>query len=255
MEICYIVGTLQFLNPKGAELFSIRFCSLNTEGVHTVYKAFLHLEASVGKPPLDEMLSMGRTVTFLANAKYENLVPKLFHIFLANSQVIIKQFQLWICLNCGLLEIISHVHLLIYPLDNSDTSFHFYKSNAYMYFKKSNSTSGLILKTLQQFSFLIQLHQSTHHMFILLWAFLVAETINRETRVQSLGREDHQEKEMATHSSILAKWTPRTEGPKGYSPQGHRRVGHNWERYRHYSILLFLVSDIFLKKIFFFSRR
>ena len=124
-------------------MFSIRFCSLNTEGVHTVYTAFLHLEASVGKPPLDEMLSMGRTVTFLANAKYENLVPKISHIFLANSQVIIEQFQLWVCLNCGFLEIISHVHLLIYPLDNSDTSFHFYQSNAYTYFKKSNSTSGL----------------------------------------------------------------------------------------------------------------
>ena len=69
-------------------MFSIRFCLLNTEGVHTVYKAFLHLEASVGKPPLDEMLSMGRTVTFLANAKYENLVPKLFHIFLANYRAV-----------------------------------------------------------------------------------------------------------------------------------------------------------------------
>ena len=38
---------------------------------------------------------------------------------------------------------------------------------------------------------------------------LVAQTVNRlpamqETRVQSLGREDPLEKEMATHSSILA---------------------------------------------------
>ena len=40
-------------------------------------------------------------------------------------------------------------------------------------------------------------------------AFLVAQTVKnlpamQETRVQSLGREDSVEKEMATHSSILA---------------------------------------------------
>ena len=35
----------------------------------------------------------------------------------------------------------------------------------------------------------------------------------RETRVQSLGWEDPLEKEMATHSSILAWEMPRTEEP------------------------------------------
>ena len=35
----------------------------------------------------------------------------------------------------------------------------------------------------------------------------------RETPVQSLGREDLQEKEMATHSSILAWKIPRMEQP------------------------------------------
>ena len=37
----------------------------------------------------------------------------------------------------------------------------------------------------------------------------------RETRVQSLGREDPLEKEMATHSSILAWRIPWTEEPGG----------------------------------------
>ena len=36
--------------------------------------------------------------------------------------------------------------------------------------------------------------------------------------IQSLGWEDHLEKEMATHSSVLACETPWTEGPGGYSP-------------------------------------
>ena len=37
----------------------------------------------------------------------------------------------------------------------------------------------------------------------------------RETWVQSLGQEDRLEKEMATHSSILAWKTPRMEEPGG----------------------------------------
>ena len=42
--------------------------------------------------------------------------------------------------------------------------------------------------------------------------------------VRSLGREDHLEKEMATHSSILAWKVPWTEEP-GLQSMG-RRVGH-----------------------------
>ena len=37
----------------------------------------------------------------------------------------------------------------------------------------------------------------------------------QETQVQSLGQEDSQEEEMATHSSILAWEIPWTEGPGG----------------------------------------
>ena len=39
-----------------------------------------------------------------------------------------------------------------------------------------------------------------------------------ETRVQSLGREDPLEKEMATHSRILAWRIPGTEEPDGLGP-------------------------------------
>ena len=45
-----------------------------------------------------------------------------------------------------------------------------------------------------------------------------------ETRVQSLGREDLLEKEMATHSSILAWKIPWTEEPVGYSPWGRKEL-------------------------------
>ena len=49
----------------------------------------------------------------------------------------------------------------------------------------------------------------------------------RETQVQSLGGEDPLEKEMATHSNILAWRIPWTEEPGGLQSMGSQRVGHN----------------------------
>ena len=48
----------------------------------------------------------------------------------------------------------------------------------------------------------------------------------RETWVQSLGWEDLLEKDMATHSSILAWKIPWTEEPS--QSMGSLRVGHDW---------------------------
>ena len=49
----------------------------------------------------------------------------------------------------------------------------------------------------------------------------------RETQVQSLGREDPLEKEMATHSSILAWRIPWMEEPGRLQSRGSQRVGHD----------------------------
>ena len=61
---------------------------------------------------------------------------------------------------------------------------------------------------------------------------LVAQTVKRlptvwETRVRSLGREDPLEKEMATHSSILAWKIPWTEETGWLLSMGSQRVGHD----------------------------
>ena len=48
-----------------------------------------------------------------------------------------------------------------------------------------------------------------------------------ETQVQSLGREDLLEKEMATHSSILAWKIPWTVEPGRLQSMGLQRVGHD----------------------------
>ena len=49
----------------------------------------------------------------------------------------------------------------------------------------------------------------------------------RETWVRSLGGEDLPEKEMATHSSILAQKIPWTEEPGRLQSMGSQRVGYD----------------------------
>ena len=49
----------------------------------------------------------------------------------------------------------------------------------------------------------------------------------RKTCVQSLGWEDPLEKEMATHSSILAWKTPQMEEPGRLQSMGSQRVRHD----------------------------
>ena len=63
-------------------------------------------------------------------------------------------------------------------------------------------------------------------------ASLVAQMVKRlpamqETQVRSLGWEDPLEKEMATHSSILAWKIPWSEEPDRLKSMGSQRVGHN----------------------------
>ena len=49
----------------------------------------------------------------------------------------------------------------------------------------------------------------------------------QETQVHSLGQEDSLEKEMATHSTILAWRSPWTEEPGGLQFIGSQRVRHD----------------------------
>ena len=49
----------------------------------------------------------------------------------------------------------------------------------------------------------------------------------QETWVQSLGWEDALEKEMATHSNILAWKSPWTQEAGGLQSMGSQRVGHD----------------------------
>ena len=64
------------------------------------------------------------------------------------------------------------------------------------------------------------------------WASLVAQLVKnlpavQETWVRSLGWEDPLEKEMATHSSILAWKISWTEEHGGLQSMGSQRVGHD----------------------------
>ena len=67
---------------------------------------------------------------------------------------------------------------------------------------------------------------------MMVWASLVAQMVKRlpamqETWVGFLGGEDPLEKEMATHSSVLAWRIPGTGESGGLPSMGSHRVGHD----------------------------
>ena len=76
---------------------------------------------------------------------------------------------------------------------------------------------------------------------ILSGPFLItAQTVKRlptmrETPVWSLGREVPLEKEMATHSGILAWKIPWMEKPGRLQSMGSQRVGHDWMTSLHFT--------------------
>ena len=64
------------------------------------------------------------------------------------------------------------------------------------------------------------------------WASLIVQLVKnlpavQETQVQSLGQEDLLEKEMVTHSIILAWKIPCTEKTDRLQATGSQRVGHS----------------------------
>ena len=83
------------------------------------------------------------------------------------------------------------------------------------------------LTTLQRiFIILLQIHHLYSNVSRT-WASLVAQTVKnlptmQENWVQSLGQEDHMEKGMAIHSSILAWRVPWTEEPNDLQSMGHK---------------------------------
>ena len=69
--------------------------------------------------------------------------------------------------------------------------------------------------------------------WLVVGAPLVAQMVKnalamQETQVPSLGRKDPLEKEIATHSSILAWRIPWTEEPGGPQSMGSQRARHDW---------------------------
>ena len=69
-------------------------------------------------------------------------------------------------------------------------------------------------------------------LFLCFWSSLVTLMVQnlpvmQQTWVQSLGREDPLEKEIANQSSILAWRIPWTEKSGGLQSTGSQRVGHD----------------------------
>ena len=74
----------------------------------------------------------------------------------------------------------------------------------------------------------------------------------QETQVWSLGWEDHLEKEMATHSTILAWKISETEEPGGLQSMGSQRVRHDWATNTHFmsTFILFMSACFSIPTLF-----
>ena len=69
----------------------------------------------------------------------------------------------------------------------------------------------------------------------------------QETQVQPLGQEDPLEKELATHSSIVAWKIPRTEEPGRLQFMGLQRVGHDRATNFHFLFYIYIyITDIYV---------
>ena len=67
-----------------------------------------------------------------------------------------------------------------------------------------------------------------NNMHLYIYTYMVKNLPSmQETQVRSLGQEDPLEKEMTTHSSILARRIPWTEEPGRLQSMGSLRVGHD----------------------------
>ena len=71
----------------------------------------------------------------------------------------------------------------------------------------------------------------------------------KETWVQSLGGEDLLEKEIATHSSILAWKIPWTEEPDGLQFMWSQRAGHDGGTQHAHTMLLWSLSVIHTQSV------
>ena len=90
---------------------------------------------------------------------------------------------------------------------------------------------------------------------ILLWTFLVAQTVKRlstmwENWVRSLGWEGSLEKEMATHSSTLALKIPWTEElGAGYYPWGRKESGTTERLHFHFQLMWMRAPKTVIQKM------
>ena len=79
--------------------------------------------------------------------------------------------------------------------------------------------------------------------------------VKQVMRVPSLGQEDPPEREMATHSSILACRIPWTEAPGGLQSMGSHRVGHDLAtKHACTACLLLGIKCILLDSISYFQK-
>ena len=183
------------------------------------------------------------------------------NLFTFNWRMIALQY----CIGfCHISTWIGHRHMYIYFPSSLHNSLSF-KSNTLtrMCLRLLHGSAFLVYSVSESLNSVLPSHWETlrlSHRWILFWSIvgsltetivllhwtvfvfvpLVAQQLKRlpgmqETQVQSLGREDPLEKEMAPHSSILAWGIPWREEPGRLQSTGSQRVGHDWATSLHFT--------------------
>ena len=104
--------------------------------------------------------------------------------------------------------------------------------------------------------FIFEVKQFDHGVTLsCVWGSLITQLVKNlpimwETCVQSQGREDPLEEEMAAHSSILAWRIPQTEVSGGLQCLGSQRVWHNWVTNTHILLNLWVCGFYQIWNIF-----
>ena len=103
------------------------------------------------------------------------------------------------------------------------------------------------------FFFFLLNDNSTHTEYILvfplIWSSLVVQMVRnlpamQDAWIQSLGQEDLLEKEMASHSRILAWRIPHTEEPGGLQSMESQTVRHDWTTFTSLPLIQFTWSSL-----------
>ena len=180
----------------------------------------------------------------MRNVHYTSILSRIYSLFLGFTLHVVHFIDLQKCTvtyihpysitwnSFNILKILCSTYLAIPSPLTPGNHWSFCSLHSFVSSRMSCSCNHIVCGPSDWLFLLSRMHLGFLHIF-LFWTSLVVQKVKhlpimQETWVQSPGRKDLLEKEMATHSSILAWKIPWTEDPGRLQSMGSQRVGHDW---------------------------